>query len=288
MQTDSIFYEVFRFDPQSVLRLVQLHLDGRYEFESITVKSTEKRFDGFLWRVDGKGPYIFIEVQAYYDPKIYWRLYREVCTFYEQREEDTPFIAIVLFLDENYDPGEFGVTCLAPCTLVRANLIECLKKVEGAAGALTPLMPLAIKTREELAQAAPRWQAEISSLQLPESREKYLLELLVQVLAQKFTTLTEEEVSAMLHLTPFEETTLGKQIYGRGVSQGISQGISQGLLQGFSKGELIGKIHFAQKVLRLAMTPHEELAPKSHDELSLILQQLENKVDALLNTMAHA
>lgn len=56
MQTDSIFYEVFRFDPQSVLRLVQLKLEGRYEFESITVKSTEKRFDGFLWRVDGNGP----------------------------------------------------------------------------------------------------------------------------------------------------------------------------------------------------------------------------------------
>jgi len=42
----------------------------------------------------------------------------------------------------------------------------------------------------------------------------------------------------MLHLTPFEETTVGKQIYGRGVQQGLSQ------------GELIGKIQFAQKILR--------------------------------------
>ncbi len=114
MQTDSIFYEIFRFDPQCLKQLLQLKLEGEYDFESITVKSTEKRFDGFLRRVDGEGPHIFLEVQGYLEPKIYWNLYREICTFYEQRDDHTPFIAIVLFLDESLDPGEFGVTCLPP------------------------------------------------------------------------------------------------------------------------------------------------------------------------------
>lgn len=149
MQTDSIFYELFRFDPQCLKQLVQLKLEGQYDFESITVKSTEKRFDGFLRRIDGEGPHLFVEVQGYYEPKIYWKLYREICTFYEQRDDHMPFIAIVLFLDESLDPGEFGVTCLPPCQLIRANLIECLQKLEGSAGTLTVLMPLVLKTREE-------------------------------------------------------------------------------------------------------------------------------------------
>jgi len=266
MQTDSIFYEVFRFDPQSLQQLLQLNLKGRYDFESITVKSTEKRFDGFLRRIDGEGPHIFLEVQGYLDPKIYWKLYREICTFYEQRNDPTPFIAVVLFLDESFDPGEFGVTCLAPCRLIRANLIECLKKLEGAAGALTALMPLALNTREEAAASVPRCKAEIKSLNLIKSREKYLVELLINVLAQKFTELTEEEINAMLHLTPLDQTTAGKQIYGRGLGH----------------GELMGKIQVAQKILRHPISSKEELLAKSQEELKRILQDLEAKLDALL------
>lgn len=266
MQTDSIFYEVFRFDPQSLPLLLQLKLEGRYEFESITVKTTEKRFDGFLRRIDGNRPYLFIEVQGYLDPKIYWKLYREICTFYEQRNDSTPFIAVVLFLDESFDPGEFSVTCLTPCQLLRANLIECLTKLEGTASALTALKPLALKTRDQAVAAAPQWKAEIKVLNLSESREKYLIDLLINVLTQKFNELTEEEINAMLHLTPLDQTTAGKQIYGRGLGHGA----------------LMGKIQVAQKILRQPITSEDELLTKSSDELKRILQDLESKLDLLL------
>ena len=161
MQTDPIFYELFRFDPSSLSRLVQIKLEGEYGFESITVKATEKRFDGFFRRLDGIGPHLFLEVQGYPDLKIYWKLYREICIFYEQRDDNTPFIAVVLFLDESFDPGEFGLTCLSPCRLIRANLIEHLKRLQGGAGTLTALMPLAISTHEELTEAVPRWKADL-------------------------------------------------------------------------------------------------------------------------------
>lgn len=280
MQTDSIFYELFRFDPQCLKQLVQLQLEGQYDFESITVKTTEKRFDGFLRRIDGVGPHLFVEVQGYSEPKIYWKLYREICTFYEQRNDGTPFIAVVIFLDESLDPGEFGVTCLSPCRLIRANLIDCLRKAQEHAGTLTVLMPLVLKDREELREAVPRWKANIQSLHLTESREKYLVELLMRVLAQKFTDLTEEEVMAMLNLTPLEETTVGKQIFGKGLSQGLSQGLS--------KGELIGKIQFAQKVLRHPASAKEELAAKTHGELERMLQQLETELENFLNAISRS
>jgi methionine salvage enolase-phosphatase E1 len=70
----------------------------------------------------------------------------------------------------------------------------------------------------------PRWKTEIKSLNLSESRENNLQELLIKVLAQNFTDPTEEEVIAMFHLAPFEETTVGKQIFGKCWNQGLSKG----------------------------------------------------------------
>jgi len=83
LKTDSLFYELFQFDPQSLLQLVGLSISVRYRFESITAKTTEKRLDGFFTSQDGAGPHLFLEVQGYLDNKIYWRMFREVCTFYE-------------------------------------------------------------------------------------------------------------------------------------------------------------------------------------------------------------
>lgn len=105
MKTDSLFYELFEFDPRSLFQLVQLDIKDEYIFESITVKTTEKRFDGFFKNKEGKGPHVFLKVQGYDDPKIYWRLFREICTYYELKDDSTEFIALVIFLEKDYDPG---------------------------------------------------------------------------------------------------------------------------------------------------------------------------------------
>ena len=70
-----------------LLRLAKLDIDGDYTFESIVVKrvrkkGTEKRIDGMLRRKDGVGMYVFAEFQGYSDPKVYWRLFREISTWY--------------------------------------------------------------------------------------------------------------------------------------------------------------------------------------------------------------
>jgi len=92
MKTDALFYELFRIEPRSLFELANLEIEGEYTFESITVKTTEKRFDGFFRRKDGIGPNIFLEIQGYDDPAIYWRSFREVSTWYEQTKSDIPFI----------------------------------------------------------------------------------------------------------------------------------------------------------------------------------------------------
>ncbi len=90
MKTDALFYELFRLESQSLFDLMNLKMEGDYAFESITVKTIEKRCDGFLKRTDNQGPNVFLEVQGYDDPGIYWRLFREVCTWYEQSDNAVP------------------------------------------------------------------------------------------------------------------------------------------------------------------------------------------------------
>lgn len=220
MKTDALFYRLFRISPQSLFRLVRLKVEGQYSFESITVKTTEKRFDGFLRRTDGDGPNIFLEVQGYDDRKIYWRAFREVCMWYEENESDKPFILIVLFIDDKYDPANRMLSPRPPCRLIRKNLADVLKKVGKNAGVLTVLKPLMLsdikKDRERLPDLVPKWEADIRSLELPENETAELTERLLYAIAQRFRELTSEEVRTMEQLIPPEKTVIGQELMQMG------------------------------------------------------------------------
>jgi len=72
----------------------------------------------------------------------------------------------------------------------------------------------------------------------------------------------------MLQLTPLDQTTAGKQIFARGLD----------------KGEFIGKIHFAQKLLEQPLSLKEELAKKTENELKTILGLLEAQLGSSSRT----
>lgn len=84
MKTDSLFYELFQAAPQTFFELLQLTPPCPYKFESLTVKSSEKRIDGILEPLEeGKRVY-FLEVQAFAGSVIYWRQLREIATYFER------------------------------------------------------------------------------------------------------------------------------------------------------------------------------------------------------------
>ncbi len=305
MKTDELFYALFKLDPHSLFQLVQLEIEGEYTFESISTKTTEKRVDGFFKRVDGKGPHIFLEVQGYHDPKIYWRLFREICTYYEQTDTDAPFIGIVLFLEQKYDPGLPLLTSVPPAQLIRANLIDCLNAVWDRAGALTVLKPLALPDNAELSDAVRQWKEELTSLHLPVDKFQQLIELLEYVILQCFPSLPFKEVQIMLQLTPLEKTVAGKELIQIGVERGLvkgmekgleqglqkgkrmglQEGIEKGISKGMDKGELIGEIRLAQRILKRPVTPRKTLAEKTLKALKEEFQELETALESLATTM---
>ncbi|MDM8550719.1 DUF2887 domain-containing protein [Desulfobacterales bacterium HSG2] len=193
-----------------------MKLDGAYTFESITLKTTEKRFDGFMKRTDGEGPNVFVEIQGYNDNTIYWRGFREVCVWYEENDSDRPFVLVVLFVDEKHDPDNRMLTPRPPSRLVCKNLADCLKKLGRRAGALTVLKPLGLsdikKNREKLPELVPQWDAEICSLELSEHETKELTELLAYAILQRFQKLTLKEVEKMIQLTPLDQNVAVQEL----------------------------------------------------------------------------
>jgi len=276
MKTDSLFYELFRLHPASLFELAGLEPDGEYVFESITVKSTEKRMDGFFRSTDGNGADIFLEVQGYDDSAIYWRLFREISTYYEQKKSSQPFAAVILFLDKKYDPDNCPITDFKPPNrLIRCYLPDCLKAIGDKAGPLTVLKPLVLSDKEQLPEAVPKWKNEIDSLRLSESTEKLLIELLENAILSRFPKLTLEEIQKMIQLTPLEQTVAGQELIQIGIQTGIEKGIQTGIQTGIQKGKLIARIQIIQELLKQPLTPDEILISQDIEELRAFLSRLE-------------
>ena len=276
MRTDELFYELFTIDPRSLFRLLRLEFDGEYRFDSITFKAVERRLDGFCHRVDGAGPNLFVEIQGYDDPKIYWRLFQEICLYYQQHDDLDPFVAIALFLDDRYDPGDCPFSQVnAPHQFLRATLQECLQDLSEAAGALSVLQPLTCTNKAQVFEHIHEWTGEIRSLDLPDEKIQTLLELLEYVIVGHFPTMSRKEIERMLHLTPIEDTQIGQELKELWTKEGQQKGEKKGLNKGLTKGELIGEIRATQKFLKRPVTPTNTLAQKSLKSLKSTLKELE-------------
>ncbi len=280
MKTDSLFYELFKAHPASLFELAGLEAEGEYVFESITVKSTEKRMDGFFRRTDGKGADVFLEVQGYDDDVIYWRFLREIATQREQTKSSQPFTAIVLFIDKKYDPENCPITDFKPPNrLISLYLPDCLKAIGDKASPLTVFKPIVLEKKKLLPEAVPKWKNEIDSLSLSESTNKVLIDLLENAILSRFPTLTLKEIQKMIQLTPLDKTVAGQELIQMGRKEGAQQGELIGWKRGAQQGKIIGKIHLAQRLLKRPVTPKKKLLAQSPKELRAILKQLEAKLN---------
>ncbi|MFH0997696.1 MAG: DUF2887 domain-containing protein, partial [Pseudomonadota bacterium] len=248
---------------------------------------------------DGQGPNVFIEIQGYDDPSLYWRLFREICTWYEQSDSDAPFVAIALFINENHIPKKCPFIDIAlPNRFLQFNLSDCLKAIENKAGVLTVLKPLILKKKSQLPELVPQWKLELDDLKLPENKVALLKELLEYAILQRFPKLTLKEVQQMIQLTPLEKSVAVQQLIRlnirkskkeakeegikegikkgktEGIKEGKEKGVKEGKEKGIKQGELIGEIRTLQRILKYPQSPQAELAEKTLKELRTLLQKL--------------
>jgi hypothetical protein len=158
---------------------------------------------------------------------------------------------------------------------LRNRLPDCLKAIGDKASPVTVLKPIIFRHKKQLPEAVPKWKNEIDSLQLSESTNRVLIELLENAILSRFPKMTFKEIQKMIQLTPLDKTVAGQEL----IMMGIEQGRTEGLIEGRIEGELIGKIHATQRFLNRRITPKKKLLSQSIKELKATLKQLE----AMLN-----
>jgi predicted transposase YdaD len=218
MKTDTLFHELFQLAPQALFELLQIKPGCAYRFESPVVKASERRLDGLLEPVETGHSRYFVEVQGYDDRSIYWRVLHQIGLYHAQRPEiqGGPWQAVLLFLDEAYDPGpqQLGTLSDGPMPwLIRGVVPDLMQRITEPSPILHVLRPLIAENEAQMRQQAADWVQDIRQVStLDRAEQERLLALLVQFILQKFSHLTSKEIGQMLKLTPIEETrgwTLG-------------------------------------------------------------------------------
>ncbi len=160
----------------------------------------------------------FVEVQAFPDEAIYWRVMWEVAAYFKQRpdQRENEWQAVVFWLDINDDPGFgtlTGLTQEPTSRLSSASLLILLKQLADEALSLNVLRPLVVQSELEVRQNILTWSTNIQSASdLSTEAKQRLLSVLSQFIEQKFKTLTYKEISKMLRLTPLRETISGQEL----------------------------------------------------------------------------
>jgi len=273
MKTDPLFYELFQVRPQIFFELAQITPSCPYRFESITVKTTEKRIDGVLEPTVAGHPIYFVEVQASPDEQMYWRTSREISVYFEQRPklQDTEWYAYVIWLNKEDDSG-FKKTHIYDEQKVQrilsVHLIDILKKLPDNSLALNVLRPLIVDTEQEVRQNITTWVEQIHQANLSPEAEQRLLMVMTQFIEEKFRILNYKELCEMLNLTPFDQTTTFIETYQKKLQEDRI---------GLLIKQMSRKYHFARSTLvkldaslrQLTLKDLEDLFVESVDMVSL-------------------
>jgi len=254
MKTDPLFYELFQVRPQIFFELAQITPPCPYRFESITVKTTEKRIDGILEPTVAGHPIYFVEVQASPDEQMYWRTSREISVYFEQRPklQGTDWYAYVIWLNKVDDKG-FQKTHIKDNEnvprILSVYLIDILKMLPQNSLALNVLQPLIVDTEQEVRQNITTWVEQIHQANLSPEAEQRLLMVMTQFIEEKFKTLSYKELAKMLRLTPFKETDSFKE-----AMQEVLQEVLPKELQSYSTDKLIRLIKRKYRLAESTMT----------------------------------
>jgi predicted transposase YdaD len=247
-----------------------------YRYDSPVVKTSERRLDGFLEPLQAGCPYYFVEVQGYYDDRIYWRGLHPVTRYHETRSDldGQDWRLIVFFLDKAYDPGVATLGPLAAGSkrwLSRGVLPSLLARLPQSSPSLNVLRPLAVRTVNQVRRQGPVWVQSIRELTALDERQRNgLVDLLVKFVVQRFVDLPYKEVEAMLKLTPLEQTRAGQELIQLGIEEGRQEGRQEGLREGI----------LAVLSVRFAEIPETQLSG-----VSALLEHItdEETIEILLN-----
>jgi predicted transposase/invertase (TIGR01784 family) len=232
VKRDSIYYQIFKRFPALIFELV----DDRpqeaqnYRFESVEVKETSFRIDGVFLPPEGTTPRViyFAEVQFQRDETLYHRFFTESMMYLNRNQSQyDDWYCVIIFPSRTLEPSDTRTHRI----FLDSDQVQRIYLDELGTSNTLPiginLMQLTIASDETMAQQAKqlieRVQLE-STGRLPKNE---IIDIITTIAVYKFSSLSREEVEAMLGLT-LEET----RVYQEAKAEGRVEGREQGRVEG--------------------------------------------------------
>jgi predicted transposase/invertase (TIGR01784 family) len=225
MRRDTLFYRIFQQNPTLLFELLPTPPPNpqSYTFESIEVKETSFRIDGVLVPADPSGLILFSEVQMQPDPLLYERLHSEISIYtYRHQGSFSDWQALVIYPSRVVEQTSTNV----PRELFESGRIQAVyldelgdidqRPLELGLLILTILEgDTAITTAKNLMTRARRIEA-----------GNAIIEMVSTILIYKFTTLSRDEVNAMLGYTidELKQTRVYQEAKAEGKQEGRQEG----------------------------------------------------------------
>jgi predicted transposase YdaD len=260
MQTDQAIYQYLSTGPEAFRVLTGgMILSGPYEFQSVTLKSIERRIDAVFVPQDHAGPVYLVEFQAQWNAASWYNLLTKIGMYGEQHpHQDVQGILIFPKHADDAKKSHWAINAL-----YLEDFLPGLLTKEPNNPYVTVFAPLILASDAELAQQAPNLWHTVHTAPLPDTVRTNLKQVLELWFFERFKGLNEQEVLAMLQtLTPLEETCAYKSIFAKGEARGKAEGEARGEARGIAKGKAEGKAEGQAAVLKRLITRRFGKLPK--------------------------
>jgi predicted transposase/invertase (TIGR01784 family) len=202
METDSLFYRLFKEKPKLVFELLgEKPPRTAYTFGSHELKQTSLRADGILEPKSPKSPIVFVEAQGYLDRenKVYPSFFAKIFMYLRDETPVNDWRAVMVFAKRGYDPGlPIHYQDFLPAQ--RLHLVYLDEMPDRMADqslevSLVQLIGLDKKVAFDRAKTIlEQTQAQTSDA----IEQQRVLEWVVTVFVHKFPKLSREEIKTML------------------------------------------------------------------------------------------
>lgn len=216
MKRDSIYYQIFKRFPGLLFELVDHPPQEaqNYRFESVEVKETGFRIDGVFLPPEGTTPRIvfFAEVQFQKDEALYYRFFTESMMYLNRnRFQYDDWFCLVIFPSRSLEPSDQKTHRI----YLNSNQVQRIYLDELGDPSQQPiginLMQLTIAPDETMAEQARLLIARVQQSETGTLAKNEIMEVITTIAVYKFSSLSREEVEAMLGLS-IEETRIYKDL----------------------------------------------------------------------------
>ena len=227
MKRDTIFYQIFQQSPQLLFDLLPqppASTQG-YNFESIEIKEASFRIDGVLMPPDPSGDVFFVEVQMQKDSKFYERIFNEASNYtYRRTEMFSTWHVVAIYPSRSVEQMSTKVPHeLFDSGRIRAIYLDTLGQIDRLPTGLGLMVLTTLEGDEAVSEARGMISRSHQSID-----ENAIIDMVSTIMLSKFTTLSRDEVDAMLgyKIDELKQT----RVYRDAVQEGREEGLEEAVL----------------------------------------------------------